>query len=52
MVECLDCDTAIEDIQEQIEEEHVSKVILEIARQEDSWISKASAIRAAYEKIS
>lgn len=39
-------------IQEQIEEEHVSKVILEIAKQEDSWISKASAIRAAYEKIS
>ena len=37
-------------IQEQIEEEHISKVILEIAKQDDSWISKASAILAAYKK--
>lgn len=38
-------------IQEQIEEEHVSEIILNIAKQEDSWISKEQAILDAYNKF-
>lgn len=38
-------------IQEQIEEEHVSKTALAIAKQEDSWVSKEQAILEAYNKL-